>query len=481
MTEQPVPDLFGRPTEPMVAARQFEAEWWVNEHDLIGRRYWQGSWWEWVGPHWREVPLVELRKLIYNRLDGQLFRTWRNDEEQLNPWAPTRAKVNDVIDAICATDALTPDDIMMPTWLDREDDRTFVPCRNGLLSCADRALLSQTPAFLNGWSLDLDYDKDAACPTWLGFLESVWPDDHESQWLLQEWFGYVISGRTDLQKMLLIIGPPRSGKGTISKTLTRLLGGYTNVAGPTLHSLSSNFGLSSLLGKPLAIMNDTRNARSTDIQVVTERLLSITGEDQVDVDRKNKAMLSVRLPTRVMMMSNELPNFRDTSGAIVKRLLTLRMVRSFFGQEDLTLEGKIMRELPGVLNWALDGIDRLTSHGGMDDGVMTGRFTTPRASENVVEQLREAGSKMGSFIAEECVLGAGCWVSTEVLCAAYAAWDNDNRTYNDRGFQTQVGNSLISAAPEVRRVRRRMGGNRTYVYEGIALVHDVSDFIRNVG
>lgn len=470
MAEQPVPDLFGRPTEPMVAARQFEAEWWVEEHDMIGRRFWRGSWWQWVGPHWREVPMSEVRASLYRRLETQTFRTWRNEEEQINPWAPTSRKVSDVLDAAGATEALTPDDVGMPTWLDRDDDRGFVPCRNGLLSCTDRGLLMHTPAFFNGWSLDLDYDKDATCPGWLDFLESVWPGDEESKELLQEWFGYVISGRTDLQKMLLIIGPPRSGKGTISKTLTKLLGGYVNVAGPTLHSLSSNFGMSTLLGKPLAIMNDTRNARTTDIQIVTERLLSITGEDQVDIDRKNRDPLSVRLPTRLMMMSNELPNFRDASGAIIERLLTLRMTRSFLGCEDLGLELRIMGELPGVLNWALGGIDRLA----------VGRFTAPRASEGVVEQLHEAGNKMGVFIAEECVLGQGCWVSTQTLCAAYAAWDN-SVVANDRSFQIMVGNALISAAPGVKKVKRTIGGNRQYVYEGIGLVHDVSDFLRNQG
>ena len=57
--------------------------------------------------------------------------------------------------------------------------------------------------------------------------------------------------------MLLLIGPTRSGKGTIARMLTALIGSG-HVAGPTLASLGTNFGLSPLLGKPLAIISDAR-------------------------------------------------------------------------------------------------------------------------------------------------------------------------------------------------------------------------------
>ena len=108
----------------------------------------------------------------------------------------------------------------------------------------------------------------------LGF---VWPDDPDSILLLQEYIGYVLSGRTDMQKMLLLIGPTRSGKGTIARILAELVG-RKHAAGPTLASLGTNFGMSPLLGKPLAIISDARLG-NTPTHTVVERLLSITGED----------------------------------------------------------------------------------------------------------------------------------------------------------------------------------------------------------
>ena len=146
----------------------------------------------------------------------------------------------------------------------------------------NRVLTDHTPDLFNLVSVPLDYDPDALeIVEWVTFMRSLWPDDDASIALLQEWFGYVLSGRLEQQKMLLMIGPIRSGKGTIARTLERLMGGKDNVAGPTLAQLGTNFGLASLLGKPLAIISDARLG-DTPSHVVVERLLSITGEDTLD-------------------------------------------------------------------------------------------------------------------------------------------------------------------------------------------------------
>ena len=129
-----------------------------------------------------------------------------------------------------------------------------------MLYVASRELLKLTPRFFNRVAVPFEYESAAPEPIrWLKFLDQLWPDDPESIAALQEFFGYVLSGRTDLHKIMLLIGPTRSGKGTIARVLERLLG-KGNVAGPTLASLGTNFGLSPLLGKPLAVVSDARLA-----------------------------------------------------------------------------------------------------------------------------------------------------------------------------------------------------------------------------
>src|SRR5262249_45815776 len=135
---------------------------------------------------------------------------------------------------------------------------------------------------------------------WERFLGELWPGDDNAIASLQEVFGYLLAGDTSQQKAFMIVGPKRAGKGTIGRVLTGLLGPH-NVAAPTLASLATNFGLSPLIGKPLAVISDARLSTRADSKIVVERLLSISGEDSLTVDRKYKDPWTGRLPTRFVI------------------------------------------------------------------------------------------------------------------------------------------------------------------------------------
>ena len=60
------------------------------------------------------------------------------------------------------------------------------------------------------------------------------------------------------------------------------------MAGPTLSGLSTQFGMSELIGKPLATISDARLDTRSDSTLAVERLLSISGEDALSVQRKYK-------------------------------------------------------------------------------------------------------------------------------------------------------------------------------------------------
>src|SRR5690606_34033507 len=150
--------------------------------------------------------------------------------------------------------------------------------------------------------------------------------------------------------------------------------------------------LQSLLGKPLAIIADARLS-GADTKDTVERLLNISGEDLVDVNRNNRPAVTCRLPTRLMILSNEIPHLGDASGVIARRFVVLAQRVSFLGREDRELAGKLLAELPSILNWALDGLDRLMT---------AGRFTEPASSADAAVTMIDAASPMSAFIRECC-------------------------------------------------------------------------------
>ena len=446
------------PSEPMRVANRFVDERFGGRGEGLILRNWRGEFWRWQTTHWLEVEDRALQAEAYRYTENALFERMTRNGPTLEPWAPTRYKTADLIDALRAVTHLS-EKIDMPAWL---DDRNHPPagrlvaCANGLLDISTRTLLSHDRAFFNRVAVPFPYQADPPAPTrWLTFLDELWPDDPQAIEALAEFMGYVISGRIDLHKILLLIGPTRAGKGVIARVLKALVG-RGNYAGPTLASLGTNFGLSPLIGKPLAIISDARLGGANVHQVV-ERLLSVSGQDMLTVDVKYKEPWTGTLPTRFLVISNELPRFGDASGAIAARFLVLTLHRSWLGHENPALTEELLSELPGILAWVLDGLGRLNARG---------RFTEPASSTDAVMALADLVSPTSAFVRGRCEVDPGSQVPCDVLYAAWKSWAEDNG-YRV-GSSSSFGRDLRAVLPSVRTVRPR-DDDRQRLYQGLHL------------
>jgi putative DNA primase/helicase len=452
-------DVWPAPLEPLAVARHLvEADGLLDDDGVLTARRWRGSFYLWTGTHWVEVTDPAVRARIYHVLEhAKYWKQGKNGTPELMAWAPTRRKVGDVLEALQAVVHLS-ERLDPPTWVDVAGDQHLVAVQNGLLHLSTRRLEAHSPRLFNLTSLPYDYNQAAPVPRrWLRFLRDLWPGDRESRRLLQEWFGYVLSGETNLHKILLLVGPPRSGKGTIARVLTALVG-RENTAGPTLASLGQNFGLSPLLGKPLAVVSDAR--LGGDTFTVVERLLSISGEDAITVDRKYRDAWTGRLPTRFVVISNELPDLGDASGAIATRFLVLTLAKSWLGQENPALTEDLLQELPGILLWALQGLDRLNQRA---------HFTEPATSRDAVVALADLASPVAAFVREACERGPEREVPARQLYEAWRVWSKDHG--RDRPTTEQrFGRDLRAAVPGLKVVRPAdNSGPRPRHYAGIAL------------
>jgi putative DNA primase/helicase len=216
--------------------------------------------------------------------------------------------------------------------------------------------------------------------------------------------------------------------------------------------------LQPLIGKPLAMVSDARLSGKADGQVVVERLLSISGEDALTIDRKYRESWTGRLPTRFVILTNELPRLSDSSGALASRFVMFVLNKSFLGKEDPGLTEKLLGERSGIFNWALAGLDRLSARG---------YFLAPESGTAALQQLEDLSSPVSSFIRDRCRLGAGETVPVDDLWQAWKQWCmEDNR---HPGIKAVFGRDLSSAAPSVQRTRPRAGEDRRYVYQGLGL------------
>jgi putative DNA primase/helicase len=462
--------------------------------DLLGvrtLRLYQGQWYCWDGSAYRELPAEEVRaglhgsiKEEFNRLNLAAIEAkgegGEPDAEGGGGGAklPTARKLDARLFGSCwlalGSMAYVSSAVTMPSWLEWEGAHFTPPfpaaealaCRNAVLHLpslvanrADAAVVAPTPRLFSANALDYDFDPDAPAPAaWLDFLARVWPEDPQSRDALQEWFGYALLPDTSQQKILAMIGPSRCGKGTIARVL-RALCGPQNAAGPTVGSLTTNFGLSQLLGKTLAIIPDARLSRRTDTAVVVERLLAISGEDEITVDRKNLPLVTTKLSTRFVVISNELPKLGDASGAPVRRFVLLRFTESWLGEEDTALTGRLLTELPGILLWSIEGWRRLRERG---------HFVQPESGAELLSELDDLSSPVGQFVREACAVAADQEVGKDTLFAAWQAWcGREGR--REPGEKVTFGRNLRAAAPRVKQCQRTVGARREWWYQGIAL------------
>ena len=417
-------------------------------------RFWKGAFHLHQGGRYVELKNSEVRAHVVNHLNARYS------------YLSTTALGNAMMQL--SAQSLLSGTVEQPAWVgDSPPDwpaHEMLAARNGLvhlpsLVAGQPHFMARTPRYFSPTVLDYDFQPDAPKPeAWFEFLRSVWANDQDCIDLLQEWFGLCLTLDTSFQKILMVIGPKRSGKGTIGRVLQGLVG-KANCAGPTLASMATNFGLWPLLGKSVAIISDARLSSKTDQAIVVERLLSISGEDSLTIDRKMLEQITTKLLARLTIISNELPKLGDASGAVSSRMLLLPLSTSFYGREDRGLTARLLAELPSILRWSVAGWKRLTDRG---------HFTQPEAGRELMEELENLTSPTKAFIADRCKLGAAEFVA---VCDLYAEWKDwtESRGWKDPGREQDFGKSLRAALPEITTRQVRDGATRDRTYFGIGI------------
>lgn len=451
-------DLMIFTSTPMKTAELFHAT--LPEAGRI--LHWRGEFYSWDGTRYVIRDKVYIEQRLYHFMAACMTIKENNKgDREIVAFNPKTSSVNDVahaLRAVCYADIPEPQ-----CWIEQEPGDPpageIIAFSNGFLHWPTRTLLPATDRLFVTSALEFAYDPSAGAPTeWLRFLHGLWPSDEESITALADMFGYLLTDDTSQQKMFMLIGPPRSGKGTILRVLESMVG-YHNRVSPSLASIGTQFGLQPLIGKRLAMISDARLSGRADQQPIVENLLRISGEDALSIDRKNISAWTGKLPTRFVLASNELPAFSDSSAALANRFMLFSFTESFLGREDHGLTGRLLKELPAIVLWALDGLERLQERG---------YLIRPRSAEGLAEDLVEQTSPMRSFVGEKCVVGEGLGCDRDELFKLWKEWCADQGR-DHPGTKVSFGRQLSAAYPGVKRSQPRDSGTRLNLYSGIRI------------
>jgi putative DNA primase/helicase len=344
----------------------------------------------------------------------------------------------------------------LPAELD--SDRWLLNCLNGTIDLRTGKLLPHRRKHLITKLAPVDYDPATTCPRWLRFLEEIFEPHPDIVPFIQRAVGYSLTGDTREECLFLLWGTGRNGKGTFIKIVAAALGDYAGTADfSAFVQRHSDNGprddIANMMGKRFVSAQESREGAA-----LAESLVKwLTGGDRVRARRLYENSYEFDPTHKVWLATNHKPAIRGTDPAIWSRLKLVPFEVSFEGREDKTLKQALLRELPGILAWAVEGC-RLWQKEGL---------SFPESVVNATSEYRRDSDQVRRFTEECCTVGQFAQVKARTLYGAYRKWAE--QTGEEILSETAFG---IRISERFRKEHKESG---TF-YAGISLKHDYLDY-----
>ena len=324
--------------------------------------------------------------------------------------------------------------------------------RNGLYHVMEDALAPHTPEHLSTVRIRASYDPEARCPVFMEALETMLAGPEIR--LLQEIMGYVLVPVTKAQKAFIFVGAANAGKSTVLSVLQDVLLGRENVSNIPWQDLGERFNKAELFGRLANIFADLPSKAIDD----NGMFKSLTGEDYITAERKNRDPFTFRSTARFLFSCNEMPrNYGDRSEGFYRRLVIIPFTKAIpEDKRDPDIRGKLAEERDGILMWALEGLRRLIRN--------DYRFSETETTRAEIERYRMESNSALQFFRECCKLEEGSSKARSEVFDAYKSFCQDNclRPMS----QTSFNKDIERAYPQIARGLDSVSKRR--IWKGIA-------------
>jgi putative DNA primase/helicase len=274
------------------------------------------------------------------------------------------------------------------------------------------------------------YDPQADALLFRTFLEQVFRDDPDILDKIKcvlELMGYTLMSHAQHELFAMLIGPGANGKSVLLAILEGLAG-VENVAGVQPANFERTFQRAHLHQKLANIVTELKQGEV----IADAELKAITSGEPSTVEHKFKAPFVMRPFATCWFGTNHMPHTRDFSEALFRRATILQFNRTFAKQEqDPQLKGKLLAELPGILNMALDAYAMALTDG----------FAAPASSEAAKQEWRQEADQVAQFVDEVCTRDAKAKATSTEVFNAYRNWAQDNginKTMSQKGLRQRL-------------------------------------------
>ncbi|MBO7330012.1 MAG: toprim domain-containing protein [Lentisphaeria bacterium] len=290
---------------------------------------------------------------------------------------------------------------------------------NGELDIASGSLKNHARESFSTIQMNYSFDPQATCPTWEQFIEEITDGARDRSDLLQEMFGYCLTHDTRYQKCFYLIGDGANGKSVLLGILEALIG-EANASHVEIAFLGSDFQRIKLANSMVNICNDIK----TDVAGTGSFFKAIVTGDTISGCFKGKDFFDFKPTCKMVFAANSMLNTRDIDNGFLRRICFVNFPIKFVPeptrknerQRDPELQKKLLKELPGILNWSLAGLKALRENGS---------FTNTTDQETLIRELELINNPIAAFV-EDIIAPEADWYATpqyrEDIYKKYQQW-----------------------------------------------------------
>jgi putative DNA primase/helicase len=214
---------------------------------------------------------------------------------------------------------------------------------------------------------------------------------------------------------LFLFGVGGTGKGTVVKTVTSIMGDYTITAPMELFTAQgfrpSEYYRATMAGKRLLVAAETEQTGYWAEAFIKE----ITGGDKLSARHPAGKPFNFDPTHKPLLHGNHMPKMRGRSTAMERRL-RIALFNNKPETPDTELKEKLRAEWPAILRWMIDGCLSWQMNG----------LQPPDAVTKANQSYFETQDILGRWIEDCCILDPNLQEEPAKLRASFNRWSRDN-------------------------------------------------------
>ncbi|WP_191556586.1 phage/plasmid primase, P4 family [Metabacillus idriensis] len=411
------------------------------------------GWLIWDGKRWK----LDTKKEI-ERITAKVLRSlYKSEDETESKWARMCERRNIRMNSIKDLMPLIPgerEDFDRHKYLFNVENGT-VDLKTGKLKPHDRELgLTKIT--------NIAFDENAQCPEWLSFLEQIFQGDQELVEYLQRLIGYSLTGEITEQIMVFLIGGGSNGKSTFINTIKDLMGEYGKQAKSDTFIKKKETGANNDIAR-LVGARFVSAIESEDGEQLSEAFVKqITGGEPVLARFLRQEYFEFIPEFKVFFTTNHKPVIKGVDEGIWRRIrlvpFNLQLPKE---KRDKKLPEKLSLEMPGILNWAIEGCLKWQQSGLNDPAIVM------KATGDYKEEM----DILGPFMFECCFKREDVQIEAKELYEVYSNWCFRNGEH-------QLKNRAFYRILESQGLKKERGNRNKYFIKGVTLMDQKNTFFQ---